>query len=277
MSERSKSEKPRIATTEGGNPEARAPGGAPREAASPAAIRAKGVVKRFGETTALAGVDLEIRGGIVGLVGANGAGKSTFLRALLDLVTLDAGQLEVLGHPLPREAREARARLGFLPEEPKLFEALTGWEQLEFLAGLKGLDPTESAEQRKELLDLFDLTPRARQQIADYSLGMRKKIALCGALLGQPSLLLLDEPLNGLDTESMGRLRRYLEALAAAGTTIVLSSHVMAFIERICERVVILRKGQIVADGTPEVIRDQSGLGDVPFEDVFLHLALPDA
>lgn len=242
----------------------------------PPALMLRDVVKRFGDTTALAGVELEIRGGIVGLLGANGAGKSTLLKAVLDLLILDRGRIEVLGFELPRQAREARSQIGYLPEEPRLYEHLTGREQLEFLAGLEGVraDDPEAIAQRHRLLELFDLARRADGRIADYSLGMRKKIALCGALQGSPRLLLLDEPLNGLDTESMRRLRLHLEELARDDVTIVLSSHVMAFVERICERTIVLHRGQIVADGTPEALRQSSGLGDVPFEDVFLHLAL---
>lgn len=250
--------------------------GPTRDQPTPPALTLHGVVKRYGATAALDGIDLEIGGGIVGLLGANGAGKSTLFRALLDLLILDQGRIEVLGFELPRQAREARRQIGYLPEEPRLYEHLTGWEQLEFLAGLGGFaahDPTQ-LEERRRLLELFDLGARAGERIADYSLGMRKKIALCGALQGGPRLLLLDEPLNGLDTESMRRLRLHLEDLASRGVTIVLSSHVMAFVERICQRVVILRRGKIVADGSPERVRRESGLGQVPFEDVFLHLAL---
>lgn len=234
-------------------------------------LRLAGVSKSYGETRALDGVTLTIDGGIVGLVGANGAGKSTFHRAVVDLVRADAGTIEVAGFDVRREPLEARRRIGYLPEELRLYERLSGGEILDLVASLKGLD---NGAERAELIDYFGLAERRHVLLGEYSLGMRKKVGLAAALMGSPPLVLLDEPLNGLDTESMRRLRLKIEAMARAGTTFVVSSHVMAFVERVCERVVILRQGRVAADASPAELRRQAGMAEEPFEDVFLRLAL---
>lgn len=229
------------------------------------------VTKTFGEVVALDRVSLAVDGGICGLLGANGAGKSTLFKAILDLARPDEGEIVLDGIDVRRQGVEARQRLGYLPEEPELYDHLSGREFLAFVAGLKGLD---NADERREWLDFFGLEAKADRWLGAYSLGMRKKISLAAALMGSPKLVLLDEPLNGLDTESMRRLRLRIEAMAARGTTFLISSHVMSFIERICDRVAILRLGQLVADGTPSDLAQRSGLSGKPFEDVFLHFAL---
>ena len=230
-----------------------------------------GVSKSYGDTRALVEVSLRVDGGIVGLLGANGAGKSTLFRAILDLVPLDAGSIQVAGFHSRRESIEVRRRVGYLPEEPRYYERLSGVEFLELVAALKGLPDAVSGE---ALLDTLGLGEARRELIGEYSLGMRKKVGLAAALMGEPELVLLDEPLNGLDTESMRRLRLEIEAMAARGTSFLISSHVMAFVERICPRVVILKEGRVVADATPHELRRRTGLAGEPFEDVFLRLAL---
>ncbi|MEM7356542.1 MAG: ABC transporter ATP-binding protein [Acidobacteriota bacterium] len=234
-------------------------------------LRVEGVSKTFGETQALRDVSFTADGEIFGLLGANGAGKSTLYRSILDLVACDAGAIYVTGFDVSRQSVEARRQIGYLPEELDFYDRLTGWELLELVAGLKELD---NADERRDWLAYFGLDERRNVLLGEYSLGMRKKIGLIIALMGAPRLALLDEPLNGLDTESMRRLRLKIEEMAGNGTTFVLSSHVMAFVERICDRVVILRRGQRVALGSTTEIRQQAGMADEPFEDVFLRLAL---
>lgn len=235
------------------------------------ALRLTEVRKSYGETVALDGVSFTVDGGIVGLVGRNGAGKSTLFRSVVDLVTPDAGTVEVAGHDARRDSIAARRLVGYLPEELQLYERLSGQELLSLVAALKGLPEREECA---ELLDYFGLGERGRLLIGEYSLGMRKKVGLSMALLGSPRLVLLDEPLNGLDTESMRRLRLKIEEMAERGTTFVLSSHVMSFIERICSRVIVLRLGEVAADGSPDELRRRAEMAGEPFEDVFLKLAL---
>lgn len=229
--------------------------------------------KNFGAKKALDGVSFVADGGIVGLLGMNGAGKSTLFRAILGLHRLDGGKIEVGGLDAERHSLEIRRQVGFLPEEPVLEEKLTGGETLELVAALKGVDPTGG--ERLELLELFELAAAKDVLVGNYSLGMRKKLALIVALLGRPKLLLLDEPLNALDAASMRHLRRHLETLAAAGSTIVFSSHYLAFAERLCSRIALLHLGKKVADGSPAELRGAAGLEpDAAFDDVFLALAL---
>ncbi len=230
-----------------------------------------GVSKRYGETVALDQVSLTIEGGIFGLLGANGAGKSTLFKAVLDLVVPDSGEIRVAGLDVRRQSVEARRLLGYLPEELELYPQLTGRELLAFVAGLKGLD---NRLERDELLAYYGLNERADLLVGGYSLGMRKKVGLIAALMGAPRLVLLDEPLNGLDTENMRRLRLHLERLAADGTVFVISSHVMSFVERVCAKLAILRHGRLVALGTPAELRAAVEMPERPFEDVFLRLAL---
>lgn len=230
------------------------------------------LVKRYEESPAVNDVSFQVQGGeIFGLLGANGAGKSTLLKCALGLVKPTSGEIVVDGVPTTRNPVEARRCIGYLPEELRLYERLTGWEFLELVCGLKGETCGDEVE---ENFRYFGLAERRHELIGDYSLGMRKKIGILAALVGRPPLLLLDEPLNGLDAESMRLLRLRLEERAREGAAVVLSSHVMGFVERICGRVVILKKGVVQAAGTPAELRAQAQIPSEAFDDVFLHFAL---
>lgn len=235
------------------------------------ALEVRGLVKRYEETLAVDGVSLTVDGEIFGLLGANGAGKSTLIKSVLGLVAPTSGEVRVCGFDPRQQPLEAKSRIGYLPEELRLYDRLTGWEFLELVGGLKDADCGAGAE---EDLKRFGLYERRNELIGEYSLGMRKKIGITAALLGEPKLLLLDEPLNGLDAESMRTLRLRLESMAERGATIVVSSHVMGFIERICGRVVILRQGRAVIEGSAAELRQAAKMADAAFDDVFLHFAL---
>jgi len=235
-----------------------------------AVLEVEHVSKRYGAVSALEDVSFTAGGEVFGLLGGNGAGKSTLFRAILHLLDPDQGRIRVAGHDARTESLAVRRVVGYLPEEPVLDERLTGAELLCFVAGLRGLD---NAHEQRALLAELSLEAQADKLIADYSLGMRKKVALIAALMGRPRVVLLDEPLNGLDTEHMRRLRLRIEAMVEAGTTVILSSHVMSFVERVCQRVAILRRGRLSALGTTADLRREAGMPDQPFEDVFLHLA----
>ena len=186
---------------------------------------------------------------------------------------LDHGDIQVGGLDPKRDYLEIRRQVGFLPEEPLLEEKLTGGETLELVAALKGVDG--DGKERRQLLELFELEAQRHLLVGNYSLGMRKKLALIVALLGRPRLLLLDEPLNALDAGSMRRLREHLEGLAATGSTIVFSSHYLSFAERLCARIALLHHGRKVAEGSPQELRALAGLGpEAAFDDVFLALTL---
>lgn len=233
------------------------------------ALMIDSVVKSFGEVRAVDDVSLIVDQEIFGLLGGNGAGKSTLMKMIVHLLDHDQGTIRVAGHDARTDSLAVRRSIGYLPEEPVLDERLSGSELLRFVAGLKGFD---NEEERRALLAEFDLEPHADRLIAEYSLGMRKKVALIAALMGSPRLVLLDEPLNGLDTEHMRRLRLRIQAMADLGTTFIVSSHVMAFVERVCDRMAVLRRGRLVALGTAQVLRQSAAMPGEPFEDVFLHL-----
>lgn len=230
-----------------------------------------GAGKTYGSKKALDGVDLVVEGGLFGLLGMNGAGKSTLFKAILGLLPLDRGQIHLGGLEVRQHGLEIRRQVGYLPEEPVLEEKLTGGETLELVAALKNVDP--NGKERRELFELFDLAPQHDVLVGNYSLGMRKKLALIVALIGRPGLLLLDEPLNALDAGSMRRLRDHLETLARGGSTIVFSSHYLSFAERLCSRIALLHQGRKIAEGSPQELRALSGLGpEAAFDDVFLQL-----
>jgi ABC-2 type transport system ATP-binding protein len=239
-------------------------------AGSPA-LEIQNVTKRYGELVAVNTVSFTINREIFGLLGANGAGKSTLLKAILGLIKVDEGEIYVGGQHTRRHPTEAKKLIGYLPEDLRLYERLTGWEFLSFIAGIKGLNQTSELE---ESLDYFGLHDKRHLLIEEYSQGMKKKIGLIAALMGAPPVILLDEPLNGLDAESMRLLRLRIEELARRGSTFVISSHIMGFVERICQRIAVLKQGRVVIEGTPSSAREAAGMTDEPFEDVFLHFAL---
>ena len=234
-------------------------------------VEVERVVKRYGALVAVNEVSLSVRAGeVYGLVGANGAGKSTLIRMLVGVGAPDSGRVRVCGEDTGRRAAEAKRHVGYLPEELYLYNRLTGEEYLQLVAGLKGADP---AGVRAEL-DFFELTAVAGKWVGGYSLGMRKKLGLAAAFLGAPRVLVLDEPLNGLDVEMMRKLRLRVERERDAGRSVLVSSHVMSFVERVCARVGIMRSGVLAAEGTPAELRELSGLAGAPFEDVFFRLAV---
>jgi ABC-2 type transport system ATP-binding protein len=229
------------------------------------------VARRFGRIEAVAGVSLEVRAGeIVGFLGANGAGKTTTLRLVAGLLEPDRGRIVVAGAELEREPRVAKARLGFVPDRPFLYEKLSAREFLAFVAALYDL-PAEAAERRAEsLLSRLGLAGEASRTIEGYSLGMRQKCSIAAALLHSPPLVLLDEPLTGLDPGSARALKDLLREHAAAGGGVLVSTHLLDVAERLCDRVVILRTGRVVAAGTLAELR--GGDAGRSLEDVFLEL-----
>jgi ABC-2 type transport system ATP-binding protein len=236
------------------------------------ALEVESLVKRYHETVAVNEVSLQVAPGeIFGLLGANGAGKSTLLKSVLGLIRPDQGVVHVCGEEVRRDPLAARRRIGYLPEDLRLYDRLTAWEFLELVCGLKGVDCDARVEESFRYFGLFD---RRNELVGEYSLGMRKKTGIIAALVGYPKLLLLDEPLNGLDAESMRLLRLRLGELAADGVAVVLSSHVMGFVERVCRRVAVLKKGNLIVEGAPSQLREQAKMPEEPFDDVFLHFAL---
>ena len=228
------------------------------------------VTKRFGDVLAVDDVSLSIASGeVYSLVGANGAGKSTLIKMLVGITEPGAGRLSICGEDISNGAQSTRKHLGYLPEELVLYDRLTGREYLELVAGLKDVDPDEIQGE----LRFFELQAVQSKLVGGYSLGMRKKLGLAAAMLGSPNVLVLDEPLNGLDVEMMRKLRYRIEDERDRGRALLVASHVMSFVERISGRIGIMKAGKLVAEGSPADLRAQSAMTDIPFEDVFFHFA----
>lgn len=242
------------------------------EGAAPVRLAIQGLERRFGSHVAVAGVSLEVRAGeIVGFLGANGAGKTTTLRCAAGLLRPHAGRIVIDGHPLEGDARAAKAALGFVPDRPFLYERLTPPEFLAFIAALYDV-PAKVAEPRIEsLLQRLALGEAADALIEGASLGTRQKIAVAAALLHEPATLLLDEPLAGLDPPAAFALKLLLRERTTAGAGVLVSTHQLEVAERLCDRVVMLRRGQVVASGTLAELR--GARGETSLETLFLELA----
>jgi ABC-2 type transport system ATP-binding protein len=246
----------------------------PPAADTPVAIEARQLVKRFGVVRAVDGVSFQVRRGeILGFLGANGAGKTTTLRMLCGLITPTSGTALIDGIDIFEEPIKAKARLGYLDEEPFVHAHLTGREFLDYIADLYRMPRGPERQQRMErLLGLFELANRNGELIGAYSHGMRQKIGLASLLIREPSVLLLDEPTNGLDPRSARLVKDLLEELAARGTTVLLSTHILEVAQALCSRVAIIDRGHIVATGTIEELRAQAGSEKASLEDLFLKL-----
>jgi ABC-2 type transport system ATP-binding protein len=225
------------------------------------AIAVHGLRKSFGDKEAVAGVDLDIAAGsLAGLVGPNGAGKTTSLSMMTGLLRPDDGRVEVNGLNVWTDPPAAKAIMGVVPAEVRLFERLSGAELLEYAGRLRGLPTDEARSRAVQLLDVLDLSGDANRLVADYSTGMRKKAALGCALIHNPSVLFLDEPLEGVDPVSADVIRRLLTRFAGSGSTVLFSSHVMELVEQVCDHVSIIDKGKIVATGTTDEVRGGKSL-----------------
>ena len=233
-----------------------------------ARVVVEGAAKRYGAVLAVDGVSLSIQAGeVYSLIGANGAGKSTLIRMIVGITEPDAGRVLICGEDLAQRLPKTKRHLGYLPEELVLYDRLTGREYLELVAGLKESDCPIDDE-----IDFFELSQVAQKLVGAYSLGMRKKLGLAAAMIGSPDILVLDEPLNGLDVEMMRKLRLRIESERERGRALLVSSHVMSFVERVSNRVGVMRGGRLVAEGSPSELRAATSLADAPFEDVFFHL-----
>lgn len=236
------------------------------------AISCSGLVKTFGEVRALDGLDLEVNAGEVhGFLGPNGAGKSVTIRVLLGLLRRDSGDVTVLGGDPWSDATELHARLAYVPGDTNLWPSMTGGEVIDVLGRLRGgLDP----RRRAELIDRFDLDPRKRTRT--YSKGNRQKVALVAALASDAELLILDEPTSGLDPLMEAMFQQTVVEATERGCTVLLSSHVLAEVEKLCDRVTIIRRGAVVQSGTlaelrhmtrttitVETVRPAESLGDL--------------
>ncbi|MGI8535781.1 MAG: ABC transporter ATP-binding protein [Mycobacteriales bacterium] len=210
-------------------------------------IRTHGLTKRYGSLTAVDGIDLDVReGDVYGFLGANGSGKTTTVRMLLGLVLATSGDIEVAGQPMPRAAAEVLPRIGALIEGPAAYGHLSGRTNLQLLDAAGGSDRSGRRRRVGDALERVGLAAVGRRPVRAYSLGMRQRLGLAGALLRRPRLLVLDEPTNGLDPQGIHEVRELLLELNRAGTTVFCSSHLLAEIEQMCTRVGVLDRGRLV-------------------------------
>jgi len=214
------------------------------------AVETRGLTRRFGELTAVDRVDLAVpRGSFYGFLGPNGAGKSTTLKCLTGLLRPSAGEMRILGRDPLRDGVELKREIGVIPEEEALFERLSGTETLSFVGRVHGLDEATLAHRAGELLELLDLGEAAGKLVADYSHGMRKKLAMAVALLHAPRVLFLDEPFEGIDAVASRQIKDVLHGYVRRGGTVLLTSHVLEIVERVADHVGIIDHGRLVAQG----------------------------
>ena len=236
-----------------------------------AVVAVDGLTFSYGMGRVLHGISFTLRRGeVVGLLGPNGAGKSTTIKVLTGVLPPGGGSVRVAGHALPEEAVEAKRRIGYVPEAAALFESLTGQEFLELMGRLQDV-PEERLQFRiGRFLEQFGLRDDRLRPLDGYSKGMRQKVLLSAALLHNPDVVLLDEPLSGLDVNAGLMVRDLVAALAAEGKAILYSSHVLDVVERVCDRALIIHEGHLIADGSLDALKASTERGSL--EDVFRQL-----
>ena len=237
---------------------------------APAALKLTALSKHFGRP-AVDGLDLTVQQGeLYALLGPNGAGKTTTLRMVAGLLAPDAGSVEIFGIDLAANPAGAKQKIAYLPDEPMLYAKLKPTEYLEFVAGLWGIEAADAEPRARRLLDWLDLSRHAHELTEGFSRGMKQKLALAGALIHEPQLLILDEPLTGLDAAAARQVKDLLLEHVRGGGTVVLTTHILEVAERLAQRMGIIEHGRLIAQGTLDELRSQTDGGTL--EDVFLQL-----
>jgi ABC-2 type transport system ATP-binding protein len=236
-------------------------------------IRLKDLTKRYGKFTAVDGISLDVqRGELFGLLGPNGAGKTTTMRMIAGILRPTSGSVHVDDVDLLRHPLQAKARIGFIPDRPFVYDKLTGGEFLRFAAALYGQDGAAVERRIDELLEIFDLAAWKHELTESYSHGMRQKLIICGALVHRPALIVVDEPMVGLDPKSARLLKDLFRQFVDLGGTVLMSTHTLEVAEIMCDRIAIVFRGRIAAQGTMAELRQQTESGDMSLEDLFLKL-----
>jgi ABC-2 type transport system ATP-binding protein len=239
--------------------------------AMPALVRINGLTKSFGSKIALKHVTFSVPSGqICGLLGPNGAGKTTLFRLLMGILKATEGQLLIDGLDAFEDRVEVKRLIGFLPDEPVFYSYLSGWEVLELSAAMHGLDVAAAMRRISPLIAKLRLLEDINHYAEDYSRGMKKKLGLLLAMLHEPKLLVLDEPTNGLDVESIHLFYDLISETARGGTTVLFSTHLMDHVTKLCSHAVIMNEGRVVAKGSLEQLR--SSFGQISLEEIFLKL-----
>ena len=237
------------------------------------ALSMRALCKNFDGKPAVSQLELTIQPGeFYALLGPNGAGKTTTIRMAAGLLLPDSGSIEIFGVDVVREPVVAKRMTAWLPDEPALYDKLDPLEYLEFVAGLWGVEPSLAMTRARELMEVLELWPHRHTRCEGFSRGMKQKVALAGALIHDPMLLLLDEPLTGLDAAIARQVKDLLTARAKAGRAIILTTHILEVAERLADRIGIIHAGRLCAEGTLEDLRARTGRAGDSLEDVFLDL-----
>ena len=236
-------------------------------------ISINGLVKKYDSVLALDGLDLEIPAGeLFGFLGPNGAGKTTTIKLLVGLLKPSSGTIHIDGVNLEQDPIQVKKIIGYIPDRPFLYNKLTGWEYLEFVAGLYSLDPGIARDRAEQFFTFFDLQEFAHELIEGYSHGMKQKLVISGALIHKPKVIIVDEPLVGLDPKGARQVKQLFQDLCENGTTVFMSTHSMGVAETMCHRVGIIQKGKMIALGTVDQLRSQAEHHHGDLEAVFLKL-----
>ena len=239
---------------------------------SPVALDILNLHKRYSEP-AVDDLSLTVRGGeFYALLGPNGAGKTTTLRMVAGLLEADAGTVMICGIDAFAEPVAAKEVLAWVPDEPMVYDKLTPLEYLEFVAGLWSMEPDHARFKADTLLESFGLAPHSNERCGGFSKGMRQKVALAGALIHEPRLIILDEPLTGLDAGSARQVKKVLTGLVAQGVSIIMTTHILEVAERMADRIGIIARGKLVAEGTLEELRGRASADGNSLEDIFLDI-----
>jgi ABC-2 type transport system ATP-binding protein len=243
----------------------------------PIALALRGVSKRF-DRPAVDALDLTIYGGeFYALVGPNGAGKTTTLRMVVGLLRPDVGSISIGGIDALSDPVAAKQITAWLSDEPMIYDKLTPYEYLEFVAGLWRIDPAIALVRARELIGWLGLEPHAHERCEGFSRGMRQKVALAGALVHDPKLIILDEPLTGLDAGTARQVKDVLRARARDGGTVIMTTHILEVAERMADRIGVIARGRLIAEGTLDDLRRQTGETATSLEDTFLTLVAEQA
>jgi ABC-2 type transport system ATP-binding protein len=238
-----------------------------------ALIETRSLVKRYGDKIAVDNVSLQVQGGeVFGFLGPNGAGKTTTIKMIVGLLQPTSGTIHVAGVDVQAQPLIAKASCGYVPDTPNLYAKLTARELLRFVGDLYNLDRRQVVQRTEELLRVLDLTAAADDTVDSYSHGMQQKASLASALMHDPRVLVLDEPTVGLDPKSARLIKDLLRQMADRGAAVFLSTHILEIAERMCDRIGIINKGQLVAVGTMTELRSLGKAGEVSLEDIFLAL-----
>lgn len=222
-------------------------------------ISTENLSRNYGTKKALIGLNLSVQPGeILGFLGPNGAGKSTTVKILTGMIHPDAGRATVAGFDVVQQPMEVKKRIGYVPETAALYDGLTSGEYLELIACLYHLDSKTATTRRGELLELFGLTDAVGQRMSEYSKGMRQKVAIIAALMHRPEVLIMDEPLDGLDANAAMVVKELVKQMAHQGKTVLFCSHILEVVDRMCSKIVIINQGQLVASGTSEEIKRET-------------------